>query len=267
MIGHSPRRRASPARRLVGFALLLLLPLCLVFGIFHSRVAEPPSPREILDRYVEVTGGADAYSAITCLRTRGVEDNVIDHVTRRFVEHHATSGRHHARFESELHGIHEEGCDGEVAWSSSLLDGPLLKAGVERALALREAYPDRARRWKDWIREVECTGPERVGDEPCFRLELETHGGRPETHHYSLASGLLIRRELTRDQWIGVMPQVIHYADYRGVAGILIPHQIRIEEAMGDEIRITIDGAEALPSFPKGLMELPEEIRALVEKG
>jgi hypothetical protein len=55
------------------------------------------------------------------------------------------------------------------------------------------------------------------------------------------------------------------FSDYRREGNILMPHKVR-QSVAGQEFTITIDTVKLNPEIPKDRFDLPDEIKALVNK-
>lgn len=104
-----------------------------------------PKAEEILDRYVAVTGGREAYQKRRSeVRTAKLE-LVGKDVSFIATTYRAAPGKGYSVMEIPGIGRVEEGTDGEVAWSLSVARGPLTKEGFERDIVVPGLPPRRRR--------------------------------------------------------------------------------------------------------------------------
>ena len=86
----------------------------------------------------------------------------------------------------ELEGIGtiKQGTDGQTAWESSSLQGPRIKQGEERAVALREATLRGPLYWRKLYKHVETMSQETIDDQACYKVVLTPEEGKPDTQYY-----------------------------------------------------------------------------------
>ena len=246
-------------------SLAIMLSLCVNRSL--QAKDELPSAESVLDRYVDVTGGREAYDRLASRVSIGTMEFVSHSIRGRASFYHSKPGRFYSLMESEAFGNMEEGTNGNVAWANSLMAGPRLKKGPERAYALRQVPLDAAIRWQEHFENVEFLAKETIDGVPCFKILLTPEEGRPETRFYREDSGLLVRTELLLDTETGPLPTVIVTSDYKKVDGVLIPHKTRQIIAGGfHEVCLTLESIEHNISIPADRFAFPEEVQALVHK-
>lgn len=218
---------------------------------------------KILDRYVEVTGGKDAYAKIETRRTTGTI--TMGGFTLQMELLQARPAKSLTTINSELTGKIEKGTDGKVVWEQSAMAGPVIKGGDERLLALRGANFDAAIQWREIYDSVEVVGQEKIGDADCDKVVLRTKDGPTETRWYDRKTGLIARADIELTIPMGKISSATYPSDYRKVDGILIPHKMK-QVFAGRESLIEITKIEDNVELPKGIFELPKAIQELVEK-
>ena len=143
----------------------------------HAAAQDLPKAEQVLDKYVEVTGGKDAYEKIKNRVTRCTLDTGALGIKGTVTMYQAAPNK--SLTETDLAGVgkQSEGTDGTVVWEVSTVNGPRIKEGVERASYLRRHAIDSEVNWRKYYDKVECTGVEKVGDKDCFKLELTPKEG------------------------------------------------------------------------------------------
>lgn len=247
--------------------LAVVVILCLGGNRPLQAKDELPAAEAVLDRYVDVTGGRKAYEKLVSRVSIGTMDFVSLRIRGRASFYQSKPDKYYSMIESEAFGNMEEGAAGNVAWANSLMGGPRLKKGPERAYALRQAPLDVAMRWREHYEKVEALAKETIDGVPCFKILLTPDEGRPETRFYREDSGLLVRTELVMDSETGPLPAVILTSDYRDVDGLLIPHTTRHIVAGGfHEACLTLESVEHNRSIADDRFAFPDDVQALVEK-
>ena len=92
----------------------------------------------------------------------------------------------------------EDGTDGDTVWERSVLQGPRIKQGDERAslpaggdAAGSAALAQAVQAGRD------STGVENVDDQACYKVVLTPNEGKPETHYYDKKTTLLVKVTMT----------------------------------------------------------------------
>ena len=167
--------------------------------------------------------------------------------------------------ESEATGRIETGVSEGVAWELSAIRGAVVKDGIERDDALRDAIFDRIAHWKDHLKSAECVGTRDVNGKPAYRVVATPKSGTPQTLYFDKDTGLLVRTETTVNSAAGAVPVVAEPGDFRKVDGIMVAFTSRMQ-VMGQERVVTIEKVEHNVALPADRFALPAEIAALVKK-
>ena len=89
--------------------------------------------------------------------------------------------------------------------------------------------------------------------------------GPAVTHFYEKDSGLLVKMVLTTAGPMGEIQVESITSDYRKEGDILMAHKVK-QSAAGQEFSMTLDSITDNPDIPKSRFDLPDEIKALVDK-
>jgi hypothetical protein len=233
------RRRSSRVLHLCACAIVLCLQ-----GEARELEKEGalPEASAILDRYVEATGGKQAYDAIeNCV----VEERLV-HVGREVedtaITYAALPDKRFTEIRSEFLGDVLSGCDGETVWYLSDMVGAVVQEGAAKSAGLHAAAFLWPARWRALYEEVECTGKALVEGRSCYRLRMTTVAGQEETRYFDEESGLLLKTETTRlFSGLPPMPMEVLFGDYRRVDGLLVAHELRqLTEQCGARIEMRI---------------------------
>jgi hypothetical protein len=158
-------------------------------------------------------------------------------------------------------GKAEEGSNGKVAWSNNPGQGPHIKEGDERTLALRGAALHAETRWQDFYKKAELVGTEDVAGKPCYKIVLTPNDGGPETRYYDKSSNLLVKVTMPMTTPEGTANFETSLADYRDEGGILMAHTIT-EKLPNLDIVVKIASVKYNPDIPASRYDLPDEIKA-----
>ncbi|MCP4659170.1 MAG: hypothetical protein GY856_27485, partial [bacterium] len=222
-----------------------------------------PKAEEILDGYVEATGGEAAYAKLTNRVGKATIELAAQGITFSTTIYHARPNKLYSVAEAEAFGKIESGTDGDVVWEINLMTGPQIKEGEERAFLLRSSALDSVVNWREYFKEVEYAGQETIDERPCHKIVLTPEEGKPETRYYDQESHLLVKIEMTLQLPMGPIPMEVYSSDYRAVDGILMAHRARVL-TMGMERIVTTESIEHNVELPADLFDLPGEIQALL---
>ena len=222
-----------------------------------------PKAEAILDKYVEVTGGRAAYDKVQTEIVTGAMEFVGKGIKASIVAYKARPRKSYNVIEVEGIGKIEQGTDGEVAWERSAIQGPRIKEGEERASALRDAALNAP--WREIYKKAETAGVETIDGRPCYKVILTPDEGKPETRYYDKKTNLLVKGTKTVKTPMGEIPAEVILSDYKEVDGILLPLKLR-QKALSQEFLIVIESVKNNVEIPKNRFDLPEDVKALVEK-
>lgn len=220
--------------------------------------ADLPSAESILDRYVEVTGGAAAYKSRTSETTTGTFTIVAANLTGQL---RAVLKPGVARTTIELPGVGriDSGVTDGVAWSDDPFAGPRILAGFQAEFALANARPGAAADWREQYSSVELTGVEDVNGEPAYRVVQTLAKGESLRGFYSVDSGLLLKLAFTAEA-----PVEVFYEEYARAEGILAPTRV-VQMAAGQRIVIDLTSHEVNVEIPDEQFAPPEGVQALLQ--
>jgi len=245
--------------------------LCLALLWSLSAAQAPPPPpaplppaKQILDRYVEVTGGRAAYekgkhrtlTGTFELKGMGMKGSLLLQ----------QSAPDKMRTQIDLPGVGSivKGTDGIQAWEVSAVTGPRLLEGTEKSEALLEAAFDADLHPERTYAKMETVRVEDLDGKPAYVVELTPkNGGAPRVSYYDKESGRLLKFTATATTAMGEVHAESRLEDYRPEGGIVIPHRVTLA-AMGMEQVLTFDTFATDP-VPAATYAMPAEVKALLQ--
>jgi hypothetical protein len=225
--------------------------------------ADPPSAETLMDRYVEVTGGRQAYENI---RSLIIESTFV----------YPTSGARGAQitylakgdllymFVQVAGGSVESGVKGGVAWEKNTVEAPRILGTIERAQLLRTSI-DSISRWRELYAKAETTGEEVVEGQPCYRVLLTPKVGNPETYFLSKRDGLLVKLSVN---WVirnETLRMATVFSNYKNFGGILMPARMT-QKSADIEFIATIDSVDVNAVIDPNRFNLPPDVLALTRQ-
>ena len=174
-------------------ALALLAAFLPLFGADEAL----PSAETVIDHFIAATGGKAAWEA----RHSQVEHATIDFAKQglkgSLTIYEAAPDLYLGLTEFPGIGKIAAGSNGDMAWENSILQGPRIKQGAERADALREGAFNAPLFWRKLYVKGETTGSETVDGHDCYKVVLTPKEGKPITEFYDKKSGLMIKTVAT----------------------------------------------------------------------
>ncbi len=253
----------KPIRNL-GLPLLGTALACLLLAPLPAPAAdELPSADSILERYVEVTGGRDAYEAYTTRLAHGKLLLPAMGLEGKMTIYQKAPDLMRMVVELPGMGTIAAGYDGETAWESNPMTGPRILEGAEKAQSIRDYAFNAELKWKQLYESYETTGKEMVDSTECYDVVLTPAEGQPETRSYAIDSGLLRQTTRVQPSQMGDVPVVITSSDYKEFGGILLPTR-STQKISVQEMAMVIDDVEMGADLPEDAFDLPTEVQALM---
>jgi hypothetical protein len=257
-------------RSFLSFSWLLLFPL-IAAGARELATIERlssrqslPSAAEVLDHYIDVTGGKAAYEKLQNQVISGSVEFVEAGFKGKTAEYRSAPNKVYRVVDLAGVGKVEAGSDGRIAWELTSETGPRIKAGEEGAAALREANFNASLRWRELYDKVEFLGEESIEGQSCYRIVLTPKAGKPVTQYYDKKSGLLAKIVMTTlTPTMGEVPSETVLSDYKIEGGILVPHDLK-RKVLSQQILTHIESVQFNTEIPKDRFDLPEQVKALL---
>ena len=227
--------------------------------------ADLPSGASVLDRYIEVTGGKQAYEARKSEIMRGTVEYKAAGLKGSVVRYVRDKNLYRATIDMPGIGPMDMGYRDGVAWQDSAFLGPRLLSGAEKAEALKDATLDPEYHWRELYSKAETVGEETVNGEECFKLTLTPIGDAPETWFFSKKSGLVAKMNAVTSTQQGDIAVETVYSNYKTLGGVLRPTR-EVQSVAGQQIELTLDAAETNVDIPAARFEFPEGVTALLAK-
>jgi len=182
--------------------------------------APPPSVKQILDRYVQAIGGAEALTKITSRTVKGSRigaDNVLvpEEVYQKAPDKLLT-------ITSYPNVVFSNGYNGTLAWGHSSREGPTPLPDQLIAQLKRDAVFYKELKTQELYSSLTFVGR----DADTYVIRATPVDGPVEKLFFDVRTGLLVRRYTESDTPLGKLPLQVDYEDYREVDGIKQPFLI-----------------------------------------
>lgn len=230
------------------------------------RVEAPPSlptAKEIIDRFIEATGGRAAYERCTNRVATGTIEVPIQNLKGSSVLTHAAPNKMVMKAEFPGVGTQITGTDGVHAWDWNTVTGARLLEGPERAAHLRQATFNAELHWDDLYKSITMAGLGQTEAGPAYMVRLEAEDGQQSTQYFDKDSGLLVMVEATIRMQMGEVPVVSTISDYKEIDGLLFPHKT-VQTVMGMQLITTFDSVRHNVDLPPDAFDPPPEVKQLL---
>ncbi len=241
-----------------------LLSLLLLPATFFAQGT--PTAEQILDRYIEVTGGKAVHAKLTSEVTTSVMEMKSQGLQGKGITYRDGKGNSYNSLELTGVGKVEEGFYQGIAWENSAIQGPRIKTGEERAFYERESILGKDLQWRKLYSKVVLAGEETVTGVPCYKIILTPNDeGKPESRFYEKESGLLRKTSMILANPMGEIPAESYMTEYKTFAGLKVPTNI-LTKVGPQDIHITITNVTYNQPIPATKLRPPAEILELAKK-
>jgi hypothetical protein len=241
----------------------------LVLSVSLTALAADPKAEEVLDNYVKVTGGKEAYEKVKSRVIEGTMAMPAQGINGTLTIYNRTPDRIFMTMMLDQVGKIERGYDGKVGWETNAMTGARILKGEELEGVKREAESASELHWRDNYTDAKHQGIVDVKGKQAHKLEMTNKLGKSEHRYYDAASGLLLQSEMDVETPQGQVHVVATPSDYRDVDGIKVPfkssQQISIA-GMQIEQTMQMTKVQQNVEIPDEKFKLPADIEALLKK-
>ena len=221
-----------------------------------ANIPAGPTADQILDKYLQAMGGADATQKITSRVEKGTltgfgpggipVEIYAKAPNKRLSVMHAPRGENITAFDGHVGWMTGFGPPREVTGGD--LENMMLDADLHFATDVRQLFT-----------QFRVRPPEKVGDRDAYLVFGLKQGQPPVKLYFDEQSGLLVREVQFVETPLGRNPTQIDFADYRDADGVQVPFRWTIARPVGrftiqvDQIQqnVPIDDAKfTMPSAP-----------------
>jgi hypothetical protein len=218
-----------------------------------------PTAQQVIDRFIEATGGQAAYESITSRHLEADYEMADLGVSGKLVADIRADGNARQTITIPDHDTFMEGITGNVAWTSSLTGGPRILSGTE-AQSLRQSLALAPELSLDAYRSADVTDIFEVNGVPCYKMVLLLKAiESTETRFYDIKTGYLLRREGFVSTSEGPIAIVTRYGDYEDAPPIRIAMKVR-QSMSGLSPEQIVTKVQHNTPIPDELFVLPSDV-------
>lgn len=226
-----------------------------------EKEASLPSARAVLDKYIEASGGREAFTKKKSVLIKGKTEVAGKDLGGSMTL--ATAAPDKLLLVVDMAGIVvKSGYDGKVGWQVNPLTGPALMEGNELRDMAREADFYSVLHAEDKFKSTENLGKVQFEGEECYKLKLVYKDGADVLEFYSVKTGLQIGFTGTQESSFGAITATSVNNEFKKFGDLLLPSKVT-QKMSGLAQTMTIETME-FDSVPDSTFELPAEIKALL---
>ena len=194
-------------------------------GVASKPETPLPTVTEILVRYVQALGGAEALAKVNTRMVKGsrigadgvlVPEQVFQKAPDKILTITSYPGL-----------VFANGFNGSTAWGYSSKDGVMALTDQVRNQIRADSVFNRELKLEEVYPQLKLIGKTSVNDSDAYLIQATPVNGDPEKLFFDVRSGLLVRRYVESETILGKFPLQTDYEDFREVDGVRQPFLIR----------------------------------------
>lgn len=257
---------SSTRKRAEGYVPRLfrrLMPVVLILLVAATALADLPSAEKVMKESIKAMGGEKAIEKHHNSKMQG--KMLMSGIELAITVYSAEPNLSYTVLESDMTGKMESGCNGEVAWDLSMMQGASIKEDEELEKTIFAAVFNSELLWKERHESIEVQGVEEVEGKECYKVLLTPKIGDPSTNYYDSDSYRLLKTETVVNSPMGSITIVAYPMDYRDVGDVLVPFRNRTVMMGAQEMVMEFETVEFNVEIPEGTFDLPEGVQELLE--
>ena len=216
-----------------------------------------PSVDQILDKYVTALGGAPALQKVTSRVAKGSRIGADGVLVPEDIYQKAPNKLLTVTTYPDV--VFSTGFNGSAGWGQSSKEGLReLPAPVLTQLKSDSEFYKEIRT-RELYRKLTLVGKSTIAEREVYVIEATPFSGSPERLYFDAGTGLLLRKYVESETFLGMFPLQTDYEDYRDVDGVKQPFLIRWSmpgRSWGRKIveikqNVDIDDSRFSPPAPK----------------
>ncbi len=245
------------------YSVIFILTVALTpFGFAQTTTSL--TAQDIVEKAIRAFGGRKKMLEVTHSLIEGSLDIKSVDIQGTFKIYAARPNKLYAYFDVNSMGVLERGYNGKVYWEKSSASGARIFTGDELKINALLASFDLLY-YDQLYKELKYKKTSEVNHQPCHEIDLIAEGSNLITMHFSQTTGLPVQQNFIMPnvfQPIQVANTIMTYKDFQGQN---IP-TLMIQKVRGMETHRTVHTVELNGQLPKGIFDLPNEIKTLIKE-
>jgi hypothetical protein len=229
-------------------------------------LAAQPTGEEVIAKFVEVTGGKDAYEKLNTRISTGTFAIPSQNMTGQITLMQKAPDQ--LQMSGQIAGVtFARGFDGRVAYEVNSAVGARLIEGDERDMVRQQALMNPLGGLSEFYTAIDNLGVEEIDGREAHKVELTMTSGQKLTEWFDTESGLLAKLHMTMDSLAGQLEITMDFNDWRDVDGVKLPFRMNQQiDPLGIEQTIEFTKVEHNVDIPAEKFALPDEVKDLLKE-
>ena len=253
--------KTSRGRRV--FALASALAIAFATGRPVAAQDALPKGTDLLAKFVEASGGAEAYKALKSVHMIGTFEMPAQNISGTVEMMQARPSLMRMTINISGIGLADQGCDGKVGWSVDPMSGPSLLTGKALSDAKAEALFDGQLFGPDYVKSATTLEKTKFGDRPAYKVKIVTTFDSERTVFIDAESSLIIGSESVSETPMGAVQTTTSTGDYKKFGALLQPTTI-VQTAMGFDQIVRVTAVE-YDNVAPAAFDPPASVKALIK--
>lgn len=235
----NPKMEGILMHRLLVMALLGWCAIALAWAQETPKQPEPkpealkpadplPTVDEILDKYVEASGGKSALEKITSRHSTGSFELPAMGATGTWEGFAKAPNKNALIIDVPGFGVIRQGFDGTAGWDDNPMAGLRDLSATELTAKKFDSDFHKAIRFRELYSTMTVKGKEKVGDREAYMMEAKPESLPVEKLYFDTENFLLVRLDVEREGPQGVALVQTVFEDYKQIDGVKIPYTLKI---------------------------------------
>lgn len=241
----------------------------------EEAVATVPAAREVIDRYLDVTGVREFAPEYESQKSLGTIEIMGMGIKGTLEEYHMKPGLMRVNVELDMIGKVRSGNNGKIAWRIHPMMGEQILEGAEKEQLVRRGLPfDSVFKDPKGFEVIENLGEAEFEEQKCWRLRFvetpyegmepeETKAIREYFEYYAIDTGYLVGTIGVTASEMGEFAVTTTYGEYRKFGKVIAPTR-SVVSMQGQKILAVIQMVE-FNTVKEGVFVVPPEILELAK--
>ncbi len=226
--------------------------------------ADLPAAKEVIARFIKVTGGREAWLKHKSRHFRGQVNMPASGMFGSLEAYAAMPNRAMIKIELTGLGVSRQGFDGKTGWAIQPMVGATIMEGAQLEQTQIESEYHRELNKAKLFQSIETVELTEFDGIKCYKIKLVPKTAPPLYEFYEVESGLRRGSQVVAVTAQGEMPIRSIETEYKKFGGVMFATRT-VQKIMMLEVVMKLESVE-FDKTPDSTFELPAEIKALVEE-
>ena len=223
-----------------------------------------PTAQEVIDRYIEATGGKAAYASLKTRRAEGTFSMADLGVEAKMTVLLRSDECAVVTIDVPNLGTFRQGMADGIVWTIRPTDGPRILTGAEAAATARTLRMDSETNLNSY-RDAQVVDVVALNGRAAYRMQLTAVADTLETRFYDVETGLLVRTIGKTGSALGDITVSSNFTDYEDAPPIRLPMKVQqmlpgaSPESAMTKVEHNVDIPDAAFALPAEIVELQKQ--------